>query len=631
MEKLKGIDIFLFKSYLEKPGFTDIGAGIWEILNFIFVNLPFMLLNVIVLVYSNLLKFMENFSIYHLYKTIIYDNSKTIWKYMIGDGSGVFSNTSILYVLLTISVVYLFIQWALSRGNFSRKVLHLLMVITLSFGYFGTINGTSGGIFLLDGIYKLSDEMIKTVNSVSIKIKDNETVDATVNFSDSYIEDTSYQTYLYVNTGRTDGKFFNNQTEKEEKFPTDKILGKVDDTGTFKPVLEKDRVDTINRLGRDSGDNKEKNRWLSAVPDFLFMKMFYVISSIFKAIVLPLPYLVIFILKMMAELLVLVLMLIFPIAVVLSFIPRFQDILFGFFKLILISVTVPSFGSIMLLVVSVVNLLISSFLANALSTDGQSTATNLLVTNFIFSFISAIIYIAFWKNKGFILTFLAGNIGSSVSDGVDEGVLFAGSGFYNLNDYVNYMKTRYQDTEITPYLEMQDYGVDDTPEMVEIEGEETDVKQSDIDDYEVSEEQENPFDKSDEETDAVSNPEGSGEEKGDLEVDPYNEFEAKDDQNDSSEELEVFPHQEKLGDEPTIMEIEDNDNMTDLDEELSGENQTEKEINDLPEESNQELELEDNQVEEAPIENVDRNVETLITEFRDEDDMKGDGGIEEVD
>lgn len=229
------------------------------------------------------------------------------------------------------------------------------------------------------------------------------------------------------------------------------------------------------------------------------------------------------------------------------------------------------------------------------------------------------------------MTFLAGNIGSSVSDGVDEGVLFAGSGFYNLNDYVNYMKTRYQDTEITPYLEMQDYGVDDTPEMVEIEGEETDVKQSDIDDYEVSEEQENPFDKSDEETDAVSNPEGSGEEKGDLEVDPYNEFEAKDDQNDSSEELEVFPHQEKLGDEPTIMEIEDNDNMTDLDEELSGENQTEKEINDLPEESNQELELEDNQVEEAPIENVDRNVETLITEFRDEDDMKGDGGIEEVD
>ncbi|WP_099833105.1 hypothetical protein, partial [Streptococcus suis] len=429
MDKLKGIDIFSFRSYIEITG--DFDTGMWAILTDIFINLLFSILNVIVLIFSTILKVMESFSVYEVYKKVIYDTSLQLWKSLIGNGSGSFVTGSIVTTLFALMGIYLFIIWLLGRHNFSQKVIHVLAVIVLALGYFGTIQGTSGGLFVLDGIRSLSDEALKVVDSTTVQFSTEESIDTALDLSDSYIAQTSYQTYLYVNTGRIDGKYFNNQTEQLEEFDSTKVLGQLDIDGNFKPVLSKDREKYIEELGHGAKENGEKNRWVSAVGDYFFMKLLYVFGSIFKAIILPIPYIVIHLFRIIAEILVLVIMLVFPFILVASFIPALQNYLIGSIKLILVSSVLPSIGSLMVLVIAVINKIIYLGFENNFQ---DSTSTQLLVSNFIFSFVSIAIYYIFWKYKGQILLFFSG--GNQFVASSSDAVLGAGqSGVDNMMKY----------------------------------------------------------------------------------------------------------------------------------------------------------------------------------------------------
>ncbi|MDQ8818847.1 hypothetical protein RFG29_07140 [Streptococcus ruminantium] len=429
MDKLKGIDIFSFRSYIETT--TGIDTGMWSILTDIFINLLFSILNVIVLIFFTILKVMESFSVYEVYKKVIYDTSLQLWKSLIGNGSGSFVTGSIVTTLFALMGIYLFIIWLLGRHNFSQKVIHVLAVIVLALGYFGTIQGTSGGLFVLDGIRSLSDEALKVVDSTTIQFSTEESIDTALDFSDSYIAQTSYQTYLYVNTGRIDGKYFNNQTEQLEEFDSAKVLGQLDIDGNFKPVLSKDREKYIDSLGHGAKENGEKNRWVSAVGDYFFMKLFYVFASIFKAIILPIPYIVIHLFRIIAEILVLVIMLVFPFILIASFIPALQNYLIGSIKLTLVSSVLPSVGSLMVLVIAVINKIIYLGFENNFQ---DSTSTQLLVSNFIFSFVSIAIYYIFWKYKGQILLFFSG--GNQFVASSSDAVLGVGeSGVDNMMKY----------------------------------------------------------------------------------------------------------------------------------------------------------------------------------------------------
>ena len=73
-----------------------------------------------------------------------------IWKGFIGSNSGGVAKQSLVSMLLLILAFYLFYQFFFSEGSFSRTLLHVFLVLILGFGYFGTIAGTSGGLYLLD-------------------------------------------------------------------------------------------------------------------------------------------------------------------------------------------------------------------------------------------------------------------------------------------------------------------------------------------------------------------------------------------------------------------------------------------------------------------------------------------------
>ena len=469
MEKLKGIDLFLFKAYIEPTHDMSAATGVWKLLTEMFVNLFFALVNMIVFFFSTIMKALEEFSAYDLYRKQVYDFSKTIWGRLVGSGSGV-ANNSIIFTLIALSAIYLFFQWALSRGDFSRKVLHLLMVIGLSFAWFGTINATKGGLYILDGIRGFSAEAVKSFNDISFEVVSGEKISANLELSENYIQKTSYEAYLFVNTGRIDGKFYNQKTEELEDYPTDVVLGKSDGNGHFVKSKNKDIEDKLQWLGDGALDDNERNRWNSAVGDHFSDKLLYVLSTMIEAVVLPVPYLMIQLIRIISEFLVLLLIIVFPIGVLLSFIPRFQDLMFGFVKAFFVTGTVPSFATLMVFCCSLVDKFISiGLLSVFLNTTEKQNSATLMVTNVLSAIMSALIYYFFWKYKAPILSFFAGSYGSTVNQGLDNSISFAGDSHRNVQHLMNKMKNRSLEASPEEYVEVVERGDrlyrDVTPEV----------------------------------------------------------------------------------------------------------------------------------------------------------------------
>ena len=75
---------------------------------------------------------------------------------LLGTANGSVSDQSLVEMALLALAFYLFYQYFFSKGSFSRSLLHVCLVILIGFGYFGTISGTSGGLYLLDTINNIS-------------------------------------------------------------------------------------------------------------------------------------------------------------------------------------------------------------------------------------------------------------------------------------------------------------------------------------------------------------------------------------------------------------------------------------------------------------------------------------------
>lgn len=119
-EKLKGIDIFALKSYMEETSWGSFN-GIWVMVNEIFVNFPFFLLNLIVGFFSITIRLLENINLYDTYKQYVYDGAKAIWQGFTGSTTGSIAQTSLAFLFLLGLGFYLFFQFAFSKGIFHEK------------------------------------------------------------------------------------------------------------------------------------------------------------------------------------------------------------------------------------------------------------------------------------------------------------------------------------------------------------------------------------------------------------------------------------------------------------------------------------------------------------------------------
>ena len=428
-DKLRGVDIFSLKSYMEPTGFASFN-GAWVLINELFVNFFFFILNAVVGFFSLLIRILEKIDLYSNYKNYVFNGAMNIWKGFIGSSSGGVAKQSLVSMLLLILAFYLFYQFFFSKGAFSRTLLHVFLVLILGFGYFGTIAGTSGGLYLLDTINHVSQDVTKNITNIKVEYGNNKSIKIGDSMADSYIAETSYKAYVFVNTGQENGKYKNSQDGKQETFDDSKVLGTGDKNGNFKAVKSKDRNKYLDELGNGANDDGEKNRWVSAMPDFIFTRMFYVIFKICEAFVLAIPVILIQMLNVIAQTLVLMMILLFPIVLLMSFVPRMQDLIFGVLKVMFGGLLFPAITSLLTLLVFYIEKMIENIVITGF--DGiLKTLPSLIIFGLVFKLLISVVskglvYFLLWEYKAELIQFILGSkarmVASDIGNKVEKGV-----------------------------------------------------------------------------------------------------------------------------------------------------------------------------------------------------------------
>lgn len=428
-DKLRGVDIFSLKSYMEPTGFASFN-GAWVLINELFVNFFFFILNAVVGFFSLLIRILEKIDLYSNYKNYVFNGAMNIWKGFIGSSSGGVAKQSLVSMLLLILAFYLFYQFFFSKGAFSRTLLHVFLVLILGFGYFGTIAGTSGGLYLLDTINHVSQDVTKNITNIKVEYGNNKSIKIGDSMADSYIAETSYKAYVFVNTGQENGKYKNSQDGKQETFDDSKVLGTGDKNGNFKAVKSKDRNKYLDELGNGANDDGEKNRWVSAMPDFIFTRMFYVIFKICEAFVLAIPVILIQMLNVIAQTLVLMMILLFPIVLLMSFVPRMQDLIFGVLKVMFGGLLFPAITSLFTLLVFYIEKMIENIVITGF--DGiLKTLPSLIIFGLVFKLLISVVskglvYFLLWKYKAELIQFILGSkarmVANDIGNKVEKGV-----------------------------------------------------------------------------------------------------------------------------------------------------------------------------------------------------------------
>lgn len=424
-EKLKGMDIFSLKSYIEPTNGLNIVSSMWAMLSEIFVNFPFFLLNLIVGFFSLMIRILENVRLYDTYKQYVFNGAQSIWRGFTGATSGV-AQSSLVFLLLLCLTFYLFYQFLISKGNFSRKLLHVLLVLFLGFGWFGTVAGTSGGLYLLNTVDNVASTTIHRISNISVSYGKNQSLKIGSSVADSYIAETSYKAYLFVNTGQENGRYKDRQTGKEELFEDSKVLGSLDKSGKFKAVSNDTRKTYLDDIGNDADSDKEHNRWVSAIPDYIPVKFFYILFKMVEAIVIAIPIVLIQLLNVLAQALVLIMILLFPIALLVSFIPKMQDILFGVFKVMFGGLAFPAITSLLTLALLYLEKIIEGLVSNGFDKvigDFSSLSTFSALFKLIVSVCAkGVIYWLLWKYKGELIELLLGSRAKITFDEMDTKV-----------------------------------------------------------------------------------------------------------------------------------------------------------------------------------------------------------------
>ena len=429
-DKLKGVDIFSLKSYMEPTGYASFN-GAWVLINELFVNLFFFILNAVVGFFSLFIRILESIDLYSAYKTYVFNGAKSLWNGFTGSTKGNVTDQSLVALLLLILGFYLFYQYFFSKGSFAKTLLHVCLVILLGFGYFGTIAGTSGGLYLLDTINNVSKDVKQKIVSIKVDYAKDKSVKVGESMADSYIAETSYKAYLFVNTGQENGKYKNSQNGKEEDFDDSKVLGTSDSKGHFTAVKTKERSQYLDELGNGANEDGEKNRWVSAMPDFIFIRTFYVIFKVLEAFVLALPIIVIQLLNIIAQILVLTMILIFPIVLLISFIPRMQDLIFGVLKIMLGGLAFPVISSLLILLIFYIEKIVENMIITSFDTILKNLPS-LVLLGLVFKLLvsvvaKGVIYFLIWKYKAELIQFILGSkarmVTSDIGNKVENGVI----------------------------------------------------------------------------------------------------------------------------------------------------------------------------------------------------------------
>jgi hypothetical protein len=386
-----------YAPYIMQPGTGSIVGAIHYGLWFVFVYMPFQALKMFVQLIVFLLNLLDLKEPLGQAQTQFISTSKQIFLNFIGGRFGVVTTGSVAFVFVGIAALWGFYEYK-KKGSFMSSLGSLFFVLILGFFYYGNVNNNQTGG---EWAYKTVQQTTTTMqNKFSQALTGTNYMGSdggvTQNFGD-YLENYVLKsTANFVNSGATDGSYGSGNNK-----------GKLD----YKKLSGSNSQDYIDSIQHD-------NLYLMNIPDYLMSKLIMVNLGFINALVFITPVSVMILATDVMQMLLLLLILVFPVVLLLSLIPSFRNAGVEVFKKMIVLTALPTFFGVVLTVFFWLNSLIDTWVVARFSSGALSALnTGFVLSNglgvlvqFVALFLIkvAIFYFGIWKHKGQLLSVISG-------------------------------------------------------------------------------------------------------------------------------------------------------------------------------------------------------------------------------
>lgn len=386
-----------YSAYTVDGGLLDKG---WQVVNWFFVDIPFFILRMFVSFFLFCENVLNQSSFFEGKQETVLNMSKNV---LSGIGGKGFRGGSLLALAILISAYYLLYHFFSSRRSFSKVFLHYLAVVVLFGFWFGSVSTstgtTSGSMFLIQSTNAIAKGVQSTFTS-SANLGTEGFKDGEV-YQSPIFDATVKQTFNFVNSGSQDGKM-----ENGKKLDEGKLLEKPKLSKKEKAKFEDERSTYIK-------NNEKDNSYFSQDGAKTMEKAFGVGVGLVNLAVLAVPVTYINIMLNVIQIIVDLLILVFPIIALVSFFPRCQMMMFKFFKSLIGILFLPVVFGIFLSVLFWINKLIDQAFLGLMDKVSSSLlmvmsgGVFLLGTLIVTALVKIILYRKIWKSRYKILSFFS--------------------------------------------------------------------------------------------------------------------------------------------------------------------------------------------------------------------------------
>lgn len=386
-----------YSAYTVDGGLLDKG---WQVVNWFFVDIPFFILRMFVSFFLFCENVLNQSSFFEGKQETVLNMSKNV---LSGIGGKGFRGGSLLALAILISAYYLLYHFFSSRRSFSKVFLHYLAVVVLFGFWFGSVSTstgtTSGSMFLIQSTNAIAKGVQSTFTS-SANLGTEGFKDGEV-YQSPIFDVTVKQTFNFVNSGSLDGKM-----ENGKKLDEGKLLEKPKLSKKEKAKFEDERSTYIK-------NNEKDNSYFSQDGAKTMEKAFGVGVGLVNLAVLAVPVTYINIMLNVIQIIVDLLILVFPIIALVSFFPRCQMMMFKFFKSLIGILFLPVVFGIFLSVLFWINKLIDQAFLGLMDKVSSSLlmvmsgGVFLLGTLIVTALVKIILYRKIWKSRYKILSFFS--------------------------------------------------------------------------------------------------------------------------------------------------------------------------------------------------------------------------------
>lgn len=397
-----------YKLFLEPTGSLDVMGKVFSVMQTFFIEIPFAFLRIITSCITFVLDLLDVSAKIKGERSVFFEQSKDIYLKFIGGSNGRISTGSLGFILLMMALMYLTWQFFFGKGGFAKKALHVIVVICVGFAYFGNFTAqgtqTSGGMYLFNTVDNVSEQLKSQMITTFSVGKSDESLTSQDGYGEYYKNYIILNTFNYINSGNTNGEYATG-----EKLDHSKLIPAENLSTKDKKSFYKEREGYLKEIA-------EENSYVQNNADKLVDKMVMVALSYANAVTLGFPIVYANVTLSAFQFIFLVLILLFPLALLLSFIPFFRNAAMRILKMMLGILFMPVLIGFMLGIFFYLNGVVDNFiLSKAADVLGVPVAmaalggTSLIVVMLVLIVTKAVLFTLIWKNKGKLLKLVSDN------------------------------------------------------------------------------------------------------------------------------------------------------------------------------------------------------------------------------